>query len=167
LEDKVFQQQLAEAFEHRLGRIEWVSPRVSFPLVMRHAKQYVLPHLALVGDAAHTIHPLAGQGMNMGLLDAAALVDTIALAKQWQRPIGYLPMLRRYERDRRSANSMMLHVMDAFKHVFSNTNSTLSVARNQGLLWVDNLPWLKNFFMQQAAGNQIDLPSLAKEATWK
>ncbi|MFN7096304.1 MAG: UbiH/UbiF/VisC/COQ6 family ubiquinone biosynthesis hydroxylase [Gammaproteobacteria bacterium] len=163
-DDEQFCQQLAEAIEFRLGKVLESSPRLSFPLIMRHAERYVMPHIALVGDAAHTIHPLAGQGMNMGLLDVAVLVDTINKMYELKRPLGYLPLLRQYERERRSANLLMIKMMDGFKRLFSNTNPLLITARNYGLNATDSLPWLKTMLMQHAMGNQIETPVLARES---
>jgi 2-octaprenylphenol hydroxylase len=163
-DDEQFCQHLAEAIEFKLGKITHCSPRQSFPLVMRHAKHYVMPHVALVGDAAHTIHPLAGQGMNMGLLDAAELVDVIDKMYQLKRPLGYLPLLRQYERERRTANLLMIRMMDGFKRLFSNTQPILTSARNQGMNITNKLPWLKTMLMQHAMGNQLELPSLAQES---
>lgn len=162
--DEQFCQHLSEAIEFKLGKVTGSSPRQSFPLIMRHAVHYVIPHVALVGDAAHTIHPLAGQGMNMGLLDAAELVDVIDKMYNLKRPIGYLPLLRQYERERRTANLLMIRMMDGFKRLFSNTQPVLTTARNQGLNITDKLPWLKTMLMQHAMGNQLELPSLAQES---
>lgn len=163
-DDEQFSQHLAEAIEFKLGKVLSVSPRLSFPLIMRHAEHYVKPHVALVGDAAHTIHPLAGQGMNMGLLDVAMLVDVIEKTYSLKRPLGYLPLLRQYERERRTANLLMIRMMDGFKRLFSNTNPMLTSARNHGLNITEKLPWLKTMLMQHAMGNQIELPTLAQES---
>jgi len=162
-DDAAFCQALTEATEGKLGAVIHCSARQSFPLVMRHAHHYVMPHIALVGDAAHTLHPLAGQGMNMGLMDVAVLVDVIDKTRRLKRPLGYLPFLRQYERERRVANTLMIKMMDGFNRLFSNTQPVLKVARNNGLNITDRLPWLKNLFMRHAMGNQRELPSLAQE----
>jgi 2-octaprenylphenol hydroxylase len=152
MSDEQFKQTLATQFEHRLGDIISCSPRMSFPLIMQHAEHYVQPQIALVGDAAHTIHPLAGQGMNMGLADVAELTKTLLYARDIKRPLGYLPILKRYERERRTATIMMQTTVAGFKQLFSNENPWLTTLRNNGLNIADKLPWLKNFFMHQAMG---------------
>jgi 2-octaprenylphenol hydroxylase len=129
---------------------------------MQHAEQYVKPCLALIGDAAHTVHPLAGQGVNLGFLDAAALAAALDEAREKHRDIGGLWALRRYERARRGENLLMLAAMDAFKRVFSNASLPLAALRGAGLSTVDRLGPLKRFFMRQALGLGEDLPSLAR-----
>jgi 2-octaprenylphenol hydroxylase len=100
LDDQHFAARLAAAIEHRLGNIEWVDRRFSFPLRQRHAADYVQPNIALVGDAAHTIHPLAGQGVNLGFMDARSLAGEIQSAVRRNRPLGEFAILRRYQRAR-------------------------------------------------------------------
>jgi len=113
LDEAAFAWALGKAFEHRLGDIVDVGPRGAFPLRLQHAQDYVKPHIALVGDAAHVIHPLAGQGVNLGLLDAAALAEVLLEAAAAGRDIGAFKVLRRYERWRKGENLLMLGVMDA------------------------------------------------------
>jgi 2-octaprenylphenol hydroxylase len=152
LSEAEFKQELAEAFEQRLGEITELGERALFPLQGRHARHYVKPHLALVGDAAHTIHPLAGQGVNLGLADVAALACEVLAAHRAHKPIGSLKTLRRYERSRRGDNLLMLESMGAFKRLFSNANPGLSTLRNLGLDLVDRAGPLKHFFAARAMG---------------
>ncbi len=162
LDDAAFISELEQAFQSRLGPILSVGPRAAFPLRMQYAKSYVRPRAALVGDAAHAIHPLAGQGVNLGLLDVAALSDALAHAHSHQRDIGGLATLRRYERARRGDNLLMLTAMDAFKRTFGNRIPPLVAARNLGLFAADRLGPLKKAFMRQALGLGDELPPLAR-----
>jgi 2-octaprenylphenol hydroxylase len=148
INDEDFQQTLTQASEKRLGNILKVSSRACFPLRMRHVKNYVKPNCALIGDAAHTIHPLAGQGMNLGLQDAFALNQVIQEACMSDKDFACLAILRRYERWRKTENTTMVMAMEGFKRLFSNDNSLLSGLRNFGLATVDKQAWLKNFFMR-------------------
>lgn len=162
MEEDVFRRELEAAVESRLGKILAVGPRGAFPLRLQHAKEYVRPHLALVGDAAHAVHPLAGQGVNLGLLDAAELAAALDVALAKCRDIGGLWTLRRYERARRGENMRMLGAMDAFKRLFSNRNLPLAMLRSAGLTVADHLGPVKRSFMQQALGLGTDLPPLAR-----
>ncbi len=158
-----FADSLQKAFDSKLGVIEATHSRGVFPLVRRHAKQYVLPRLALVGDALRTIHPLAGQGVNMGLLDAAALADVLIKAHAQHHDVGSYWTLRGYERWRKGHNLLMLNSMDAFKHLFSNDILPLRVARNLSLNVANKAPWFKQHMILQAMGVKGgDLPSLAR-----
>ncbi|OUD16176.1 UbiH/UbiF/VisC/COQ6 family ubiquinone biosynthesis hydroxylase [Thioflexithrix psekupsensis] len=157
-----FQQTLTEAFDHRLGQVEMYSERAMFPLARRHAERYVQARLALVGDAAHTIHPLAGQGVNLGLLDVACLAEVLLTARQAQRDVGDYAVLRRYERWRRSDNALVQSAMDGFKIVFAQTASPVRWLRNVGLNLTHHSPFIKNLIMQQAMGLKGDLPELAR-----
>ena len=162
LDDPTFIDELERAFEERLGPILSVGPRAAFPLRLQYAKSYVRPRAALVGDAAHAIHPLAGQGVNLGFLDVAALSDALAYALTHQRDIGGLATLRRYERARRGDNLLMLGAMDAFKRAFGNRIPPLVAARNLGLFAADHIGPLKRAFMRQALGLGDDLPALVR-----
>ncbi|HEB92706.1 MAG TPA: 2-octaprenyl-3-methyl-6-methoxy-1,4-benzoquinol hydroxylase [Gammaproteobacteria bacterium] len=152
LDDADFMSALGEAFMHRLGSVTGVGPRGAFPLKGRHAKEYVKPHLALVGDAAHTIHPLAGQGVNLGLADVEELAAVVLEAHHAQRPIDSFKTLRRYERARRGANLLMLDAMGAFKALFSNDTPGLRELRNLGLNLADHAGLLKRLIVAQAMG---------------
>ena len=150
LNETDFCRRLGLAFEHKLGAIEWVDKRYSIGLRQRHAKHYVQNNIALVGDAAHTIHPLAGQGVNLGLFDAMALSEEISRAVQRQVPLHDLSILRRYQRRRLSDNLMMMAVMEAFKRLFGSRNLALHWLRNEGLRQVDNLSLLKKIIVKYA-----------------
>ena len=147
-----FEAQLAEAFEHRLGNVELISERASFPLALAHAREYVKPGFALLGDAAHTIHPLAGQGVNLGLQDARALAEVIAWAVQHERQIGSLHTLKKYQRRRLADNLLMQFSMDGFHRIFTQSSPALGWLRRMGMQQVNHSQWLKNRFMQQAIG---------------
>lgn len=155
MEPDRFAQELQAAFENKLGAIEAVGPRAMFPLRSFETQHYILPRLALVGDAAHTIHPLAGQGVNLGLADMASLVQVLSEARQQRRDIGSEQILRRYERWRRADNRSMLLAMDGFKRLFSTEQPLLRWVRNLGLNLTDHSLPIKRLIMQQALGNDV------------
>jgi 2-octaprenylphenol hydroxylase len=155
MEPDRFAQELQAAFENKLGAIEAVGPRAMFPLRSFETQHYILPRLALVGDAAHTIHPLAGQGVNLGLADMASLVQVLIEAQQQQRDIGSEKILRRYERWRRADNRSMLVAMDSFKRFFSTDQPVLRWVRNLGLNLTDHARPIKRLIMQQALGRDV------------
>ncbi len=152
LDEQVFCTALTEASEAVLGNVVNVEDRGVFPLELKHAKSYIREGFVLIGDAAHAIHPLAGQGVNLGFLDVIALLDVIANARRQQRDIGGLHTLRKFERQRKGSNIAMLAAMDGFKRLFSNDLMLLSKVRNAGLSFVDNLGPLKQFFVRYAMG---------------
>jgi len=152
LEDADFQQALAAALEHRLGEVIACAPRVAFPLRQRHAVDYVKPRIALVGDAAHTIHPLAGQGINLGISDIAALSEVLAAALARDEDPGSLAVLRRYQRRRKGENLAMMAAMDGFKRLFGERALPLRWARNRGMDWVSRSGPVKQQIMRQAMG---------------
>jgi 2-octaprenylphenol hydroxylase len=124
---------LGSASEHFLGQLEVAGPRGSFPLKSQHAGTYVMPGLVLVGDAAHAVHPLAGQGANLGIADAEALVETVAAALLNGEYPGDLPTLRRYERRRKGANKTMLHFVDALNRLFLADSTAVATVRSGGM----------------------------------
>lgn len=151
-------QALAAAIDHRLGEVTVVERTVAFPLVQRHAERYVLPGLALVGDAAHSIHPLAGQGVNLGLMDAAVLAEELLAARRRGVGLGNERWLGRYARRRRADNAGMLALMDGFRLLFGARHPTLALARNLGMSGVDRLTPVKRLLLQQATGHRGRLP---------
>ena len=150
--DASFCTSLERHFEGRLGVIEHVSKRHAFALHQRHAKQYVQPGLALIGDAAHSIHPLAGQGVNLGLLDVACLGHELQRAGARGLTTDEYSTLRRYERQRMGHNLTMMAAMESFKRVFGSRQPALTLMRNRALSGVNSQTALKSFLAQQAMG---------------
>ena len=153
---------LIAAFPSCLGDIKRIIATTSFTLKRQHAQQYIKQGVALIGDAAHTINPLAGQGVNIGLLDAAALAEVIVSAQRQKRHIADLAILKRYEQMRRTENLKMMTMMDLFYQAFSNERLPLKILRNVGLGFAENVPPLKNKLMRHAMGLEGRLPKLAK-----
>ncbi len=162
MDEPAFKRALAQAFEHRLGDIESVAKRAVFPLRQRHAQHYVKSGLALIGDAIHTIHPLAGQGVNLGLLDAAALAEILAIAKQRHQFIGSAALLKRYQRMRHTENLKMSATMQGFKWLFEPQNTAITIGRNLGMNLLNRSSVVKQHIIKQAMGLSGDLPALAK-----
>lgn len=162
LDDEAFCSALGEAFEHRLGRVEHSDPRLCIPLRQRHAKRYVEPGLALIGDAAHTIHPLAGQGVNLGFLDAAVLAEVLLHAHARGERLADEKVLSRFERRRMPYNLGMMAAMEGFERLFQADPLPLRWLRNAGLRWVNQQPEAKALFVRQALGLSGDLPDLAR-----
>lgn len=152
---------LEQAVDGRLGAVSRVGERASFPLQYLHARRYVDERLALIGDAAHVVHPLAGQGVNLGLLDAVALAEVVVEAHRRRRDFGRVSELRRYERWRKGDNLVMANALHGLKHVFGSDDRALAFARNLGLNLVDELKPVKKLFMRQAAGLTGELPRMA------
>ena len=161
LDEALFLERLGVAFDHRLGRVTAVEERVRFPLRRQHAKHYVAERLALVGDAAHVIHPLAGQGVNLGLLDAAALAEVVLDARDAGRDVGLHGNLRRYERWRHGDNRAMQLAMDGFKDLFGASAPPLRLLRNAGLGLVERAGPMKQLLARHAMGLAGDLPKMA------
>lgn len=152
LDDAAFGEALARAFEDRLGRVESISRRFSFPLRQRHAIDYIKPGIALIGDAAHSIHPLAGQGINLGFKDAAVLGQEIRRAVERDLPLGSEAILGRYQRRRKGDNLSMMAAMDGFKRLFAQQALPVRWLRNTGMRWVNRMAPLKRQLIRQAMG---------------
>ncbi len=156
---------VAEAFESCLGEVELLGSRAGFPLSRAHATAYVKPRLALVGDSAHRIHPLAGQGANLGLMDVAALAQVILEARdRGRQDCGRHALLRRYERWRRGENLAMMLAMDLLRDGFGSSNILLRGVRGLGLGVANRSPTLKAVVMRRAMGLEGDLPDLITQA---
>ncbi|MBX9756928.1 MAG: 2-octaprenyl-3-methyl-6-methoxy-1,4-benzoquinol hydroxylase [Pseudomonadaceae bacterium] len=162
LDDAAFRYALGKAFEWRLGEVLEADPRHSIPLRQRHAKRYVEPGLALIGDAAHTIHPLAGQGVNLGFLDAAVLAEVLLHALERGENPADIRVLSRYERRRMPHNLAMMAAMEGFERLFQADPLPLRWLRNSGLNLVDGLNEGKALLVRQALGLSGDLPELAR-----
>ncbi len=147
-----FNTELARSIENRLGEISWSDRRFSFPLRQRHAKEYVQQNLALVGDAAHTIHPLAGQGVNLGFLDVCALAEELQRGIKAGRSPGDFTILQRYQRRRIGNNLGMMWLMEGFKHLFAEEALPVRWLRNLGMSGIDKMPLLKNQIARRAMG---------------
>ena len=148
--DQEFETALTRAIEERFGEVSLMSQRFSFPLVQRHAQTYVQPSFALVGDAAHSIHPLAGLGANIGFQDVTALTEELTRATSRSISWGNLQILKRYQRARKLDNELVLKSMKGFKELFGQTNPAISAIRNLGLKGADATPTIKRRFVQQA-----------------
>ncbi len=151
-DDAAFCAELERAFESRLGRVLGVSRRFAFPLRQRHAVDYVQPGIALVADAAHTIHPLAGQGINLGLQDVGVLAEEIHAARERGANPGDIDVLKRYQRRRKGENLLMMAAMDGFKRLFEQQALPARWLRNVGMRGVGQLAPLKQRLMRHAMG---------------
>lgn len=159
---ELFQDELESRFGHKLGTVTVLDRPAAYPLKLQVARDFVGPRLALVGDAAHVIHPIAGQGINMGFRDVAALVECVADAARLGLDHGAADVLARYQRWRRFDTTLMGATTDGLNRLFSNGSQPLRVVRDLGLGLVDRMPALKGFFMRQAAGIVGDVPKLLR-----
>jgi 2-octaprenyl-6-methoxyphenol hydroxylase len=162
LPDTDFAAELRARFGDFLGEIEPVGPRWSYPLALMQAERYVARRLALVGEAAHVIHPIAGQGLNIGIRDIAALAEIVIDARRLGLDIGDASLLEQYERWRRSDAWVLAAVTDGLNRLFSNTIAPVRLARDFGLAVINRLPPLKRLLMQHAMGVLGDRPRLAR-----
>src|SRR5947208_3654645 len=162
LPDAEFAAELRARFGDFLGEIQPVGPRWSYKLALMQAERYAARRLALVGEAAHVIHPIAGQGLNIGIRDIAALAEIIIDARRLGLDIGDATLLEQYERWRRADGLVLAAVTDGLNRLFSNTIPPIKLARDVGLAMVNRLPPLKRFLMQHAMGVLGDRPRLAK-----
>lgn len=162
LTDREFNKQLSRNFDNRLGLCELQSERFSFPLKMRYARDFAKHRIALIGDAAHTIHPLAGQGVNLGLLDAVSLGQTIEQNIAAEKDIGLYQNLRYFERWRKTEAAQMIASMELLKQLFAGDNPLQKAVRDVALVFTDQVSPLKKSFIKQAMGLSGELPLLAK-----
>ena len=160
LGDIDFAGRLSEAFEVRLGAVTKVGPRATLALVSAHASSYVAERSVLIGDAAHVVHPLAGQGVNMGLTDAAALAEVLVRSRAVNRDIGSQRTLRGYERWRKADNFNMVNAMIGFKKLFGSDSKFLSQFRGTGMSLVNAIDPVKNAFAYKAMGVKGELPAV-------
>jgi 2-octaprenyl-6-methoxyphenol hydroxylase len=157
-----FHAELEQRFGLQLGEIEAVGPRRAFPLGLFVARSFIAGRIALIGDAAHVIHPIAGQGLNMGLKDVAALAEVVVDAARLGLDPGSPVVLERYQRWRRFDSMAMGAATDGLNRLFSNRSGALRAARDLGLGMVDRLPALKQLFIHEAAGLTGEVPKLLK-----
>lgn len=165
MDDLSFALELESRFGHHLGELRVDGPKKGFPLGLTLAREFVQPRLALAGDAAHGIHPIAGQGLNMGFKDVAALAETIVEADRLGLDIGSLDVLERYQMWRRFDTVQMGVVTDVLNRLFSNDNPFVRIVRDTGLGLVDRLPGLKRAFIEQAAARGRSEPRLLRGET--
>jgi 2-octaprenylphenol hydroxylase len=163
LDDIEFGKALTAALDGRLGMCQVISERQSFPLRMRYARHFARHRLVLAGDAAHTIHPLAGQGVNLGFLDAASIIETFTELHEQGKDLGEYSHLRALERWRKAEAMEMIATMEGFKRLFAGSNPLKKAMRDIGLTLVDNVAGLKTVFIKQAMGNKMTLPKLCRE----
>jgi 2-octaprenylphenol hydroxylase len=159
--------QIETAIDGIFGTVEVAGPRGQFPLRWAHAEAYCTDRFVLVGDAAHAVHPLAGQGVNLGFLDAAALVQTLSTAAgvtSADQVLGERRLLRQYERWRKSENAIALGLIDGLNHLFSNADPLRRWLRTVGLSTVDRASPLKHLLMTRAMGTAGELPAIARRS---
>lgn len=164
LPSEQFNRELAAAFDMRLGLCQVESQRKTFPLVGRYARSFAAHRLVLAGDAAHTIHPLAGQGVNLGFMDVAMLITELRRLQQQGKDIGQHLYLRRYERQRKYHAALMLGEMQGFRELFAGTHPVKKLLRDVGMVMADKLPGVKPVLVRQAMGLN-DLPEWLRQST--
>jgi 2-octaprenylphenol hydroxylase len=159
---EAFERELESDLDSALGKVKLVSERLSFPLWRLSANAYVTARVALIGDAAHVVHPLAGQGANLGLLDAAALADVLADGVKSREDPGAERILRRYERWRRAENEMMSTAIDAFDRLLARGTGRIAEIAQRGMPWVGRSTMAKRMFIERAMGLAGELPAAAR-----
>ena len=157
-----FERELEKDFDGALGKVQLASERLKFPLWRLSASAYVTERVALVGDAAHVVHPLAGQGANLGLLDAAALSDVLAEGLKVREDPGATRLLRRYERWRRSENDLMSGAIDVFDRLLARGTGRVAELAQRGMPWVNRSTMAKRVFIERALGLAGELPAAAR-----
>ena len=163
LDDAAFLDVLRPRFGDFLGDIALAGGRFSYPLEMMLAKSYIAPNLALIGDAAHGLHPIAGQGLNAGLRDVAALIQVLSEAKQRGEDFASQPVLARYQLWRRFDATALAVTTDGFNRLFSNDNPILRLGRDLGMGMINAMPKVRRGILREAAGLTGDLPDLMRE----
>lgn len=162
LDDDAFLEELRIRFGDWLGDLTLVGPRFGYPLSLQQAERYTDTRFALVGDAAHSIHPIAGQGLNMGLRDVAGLAEAVVDAHRLGLDVGSVATLKAYEQRRRFDNVLLAGVTDGLLRLFNNDIPPLRAARSLGLATVNRIPPVKRFFMKHAMGVVGDLPRMVR-----
>ena len=162
LPDDAFHAELEQRFKLHLGDIKVIGRRRAHPLGFFVARSFIAERIALIGDAAHLIHPIAGQGLNMGLKDVAALAEVIVDAARLGLDPGSAEVLERYQRWRRFDTMAMGVATDGLNRLFSNRSDLLRLVRDVGLGLVDRVPALKRLFIREAAGLVGDVPKLLR-----
>ncbi len=162
LDPETFSDRLSEGLQWKFGRIEIAGKLGAYPLRLNHAQTYVRENFALAGDAAHSIHPLAGLGVNIGYLDSATLVEELMNAKKAGISLGDLTMLKRYEKRRKAHNMLIMGSMDLFKRSSTSQSKVVKGARNLGLSAANKLPFVKRKLARMAMGYYGDIPSFVK-----
>jgi len=162
LSDHDFAMELEKRFGPWLGWLRPMGKRFAYPLSLQHAHRYAAGRIVLLGDAAHGIHPISGQGLNLGLRDVAALAEILVDAARLGQDLASPDLMQRYEAWRRFDNLVMISVTDSLNRLFSNDVLPIKVARDLGLAAVDRIPPLKRLFMRHAMGVVGDLPRLMR-----
>jgi 2-octaprenyl-6-methoxyphenol hydroxylase len=162
LDDLGYLEELRPRFGDFLGEISLAGKRFTYPLELSIAQRFVGERVALLGDAAHAVHPIAGQGLNAGLKDVAALAEVLVDARRRGEDFGRIDVLTRYQQWRRFDTATLALATDTFNRLFSNDNSVLRMVRDLGLGLTNAMPGLRRGFIREAAGLTGDLPRLAQ-----